>query len=207
MNQHLRGLRRGVFRLLLIGVGLGALCLGWRAVLRYGPGASAMFAFHAKALVRQRLAFPRPAPPVFLPEPQSMSSADVQLRLMKWWDGGHWLPEALVHGQPVKGGLQLRSGALILVEAAPVAAKADAAACLVQARIRWDFPEELQELHRVKAIIDLRMPKGLSPGQVGEVACSFTRKGWRWELVSATSSWDGRLTLDGPRPGPLDWVF
>jgi hypothetical protein len=192
-----------------MGMGLGVLLLGWRAFLHYGPGPS-MYQFHAKALIRSRLAFPRPAPPVFLPEPEGMSSADVQLRLMKWWDGKHWLPEALAHGEQVKGGLQVHAGELALVDVTSVTAslaKVGVTGCAVHAKVRWDFPADLQELLRVKEIIALRFGKGLTPGQAGEMTCVFTQQGWRWELVSAEAPGGGRLSVSRQSPGFLDWVF
>lgn len=200
-------------RLFFIGLGLGVLFLGWRAFLHYGPGGArspGMYLFHAKALVRHRMAFPRPVAPVFLPSPQSMSNADVQLRLMKWWDGKHWLPEALAHGESVKDGLQLHVGELTLVDVTSVTppdAKNGVTTCAVRVKVRWDFPEDLQELQRVKEIVALRFAKGPAPGQVVEMTCTFTRKGWRWELVSAESPWGGKLPVTGQSPGLMDWLF
>ncbi len=212
MRDRLRGFLRFLFRLVLIGLGLGALFLGWQALLRYGPGGAgspAMYLFHAKALVRQRGSFPRPAT-VFLPAPSSMSSADVQLRLMKWWDGKRWLPEALAHGEAVKGGLRLRAGALELMEVmavTPAEAEEGVVTCAVRVKVTWAFPENLQELLRVKEIVALRFPKGLAPGQTTEIPCRFRRPGWRWELVSAESPWGGKLPVVPENPSPLDWLF
>lgn len=169
-----------------------------------------MYLFHAKALVRHRAGFPRPAAAVFLPVPQSMSSADVQLRLMNWWDGKRWLPEALAHGESIKGGLQLNAGELELVDVtgvSPPETKEGATTCTVRVKVRWTFPEDLQEVLRVKEILALRFTKGLAPGQAGEMTCAFTRKRWRWELVSAVSPWGGKLSVPPPSPGPLDWLF
>jgi hypothetical protein len=139
-----------------------------------------------------------------------MSSADVQLRLMKWWDGQNWLPEALAQGESVKGGLQLRAGRLALLsvtEVSPLASKDGNTTCNVRVKIRWDFPEALQELQRVQEIVALRFPKGLLPGQAAELNCRFMRQGWRWELVAAESSGGGKLPLPKQVPGPLDWLF
>lgn len=216
MNDRLRGFIRGFLRLLFIGLGLAALSLGWRAFLHYGPGlqggarAPAMYLFHAKALIRQRMAFPRAVAPVLLPAPQRMSSAEVQLRLMQWWDGQHWLPEALAHGESVKGGLQLHAGELTLVDVTRVTRteiRDGVTTCAVRAKVRWDFPENLRELHRVREIVDLRFVKGLTPGQVTEMTCTFTRKGWRWELVSAESPWGGKLAVLGQSRSLLDCLF
>jgi len=213
VHHRLRGLLQGLKRLLLVGLGLGALFLGWQAFLHYGPGLQGgppMYAFHAKALVRARLAFPRPAPPVLVPSPQAMSSADVQLRLMKWRDGKAWLPEALAHGEAVKEGLRLDGGELVLgevriVEAQP--AEAGRSGCRVRVAVRWELPEELQELLRVREIVGLRLPKGPGPGQTGELTCVLARRGWRWELVSADSPWEGKLPVGAGRPKPWSWLF
>ena len=169
-----------------------------------------MYLFQAKALVRQRMAFPRPAAAVLLPAPQGISSAAVQLRLMQWWDGKHWLPEALARGEAVKGGLQLHAGELNLVGVTgvtPPESMDGVTTCAVRVKVRWDVPENLQELQRVQEIVALRWPKGLAPGQVGEMTCTFTRKGWRWELVAADSPWGGQLPVTGQHRGPLDWLF
>ena len=169
-----------------------------------------MYLFHAQALVRQRMAFPRSAAPVLLPAPQSMSSADVQLRLMKWWDGKHWLPEALAYGESIKGGLQLHAGELTLVavtRVTPPYSKGGVTTCVVRAKVRWNFPESLQELQRVREIVAVRFQKGLAPGQVAEMTCTFTRTGWRWELVAAESSWGEKLPVTGRSRGLLDWLF
>lgn len=213
MNDRFRGFLRGSFRLVLLGAALGALWLGWRAFLVHGPGRApspAMYRFHAKALVRHRLGFPRQVAPVLLPAPRSMSSADVQLRLMKWWDGRQWLPEALAHGEPAKGGLRLQAGRLELVEIAsvsPAAAKDGVTTCSVRAKVRWEIPPGSQEILRVREIVGLRFSRGLLPGQAAEVACTFARKGWRWELASAKSPWEGELSQAKPSPGPMDWIF
>ena len=213
MNDRLYGFLKGLTKLILLGSVLGTLWLGWRAFLRFGPGgaqAPAMYLFHAKALVRHRLAFPRRAAPVFLPAPRSMSSADVQLRLMKWWDGKQWLPEALAHGEPGRGGLQLRAGELALVEVSgvsPVETRDGATVCSVRAKVRWDVPADLKEILRAREIVGLRFSRGLMPGQVAETTCRFARKGWKWELVSAESPWGGKLPLAAQSPGPMDWIF
>lgn len=213
MHYRLRGFFKFLMRLVFVGLGLGTVFLGWRAFLHYGPGRQGdrpLFLFHAKALIRQRLAFPRPVATVFLPAPPSMSSADVQLRLMKWWDGKHWLPEALAHGEASKAGLLLHAGALTLVDVTEVSlidTKAGVPSCKVRARVRWDFPEDLQELLRVKEIVALRLVKGLTPGQAAEMTCTFTRKGWSWELLTADTAWGGKLPLTKPSPSPLDWLF
>ena len=161
-------------------------------------------------LVRHRLAFPRRAAPVFLPAPRSMSSADVQLRLMKWWDGKQWLPEALAHGEPGRGGLQLHAGELALVEVtgvSPVETRDGATVCSVRAKVRWDVPADLKEILRAREIVGLRFSRGLMPGQAAETTCRFARKGWKWELVSAESPWGGKLPLAAQSPGPMDWIF
>jgi hypothetical protein len=213
VNYRLRGCLGGLLRLLVFGLGLGLILLGWRAFLHLGPRGErppAMYLFHAKALIHHRLAFPRPASQVYLPAPQSMSSADVQLRLMKWWDGKHWLPEALAHGEAAKGGLQLHAGELTLVEVtgvSPAETKDGITTCVVRARVRWDVPPNLQELIRVREIVALRFPKGPLPGQIAEMTCAFTRKGWAWELVSAESPWGGRLPASAQSPDPMRWIF
>jgi hypothetical protein len=169
-----------------------------------------MYVFHARALVRHRLALPRPAPPVLLPVPQSMSSADVQLRLMKWWDGKTWLPEALARGEAGQGGLQLRAGELTLAEVtnvSPLNTKEGVTTCTVRTKVRWDFPDELQELQRVKEIVALRFAKGIMPGQVAEMTCTFTQKGWHWELVSVEPPWGERLPVRTQSPNLMDWIF
>jgi len=162
-----------------------------------------MYGFHARGLVRSRLGFPRPAPTLLLPVPQHMSSADVQLRLMKWWDGKEWLPEALTMGRVMKGGLQLSSGELVLGDLIELAGEAEGR-CRIRIGVRWELPEELQELYRVREIVALRMPKGPAPGQTAEFACAFVREGWRWEVSSAQSPWGERLNAKATRRGPLD---
>jgi hypothetical protein len=67
--------------------------------------------------------------------------------------------------------------------------------CKVRAQVRWNVPEELQELFRVKEIVGLHLPKGLEPGQSGEAVCVFIRQGWFWKLNSAESSWGGKWNL------------
>ena len=213
MNDRLRGFFKGLLRLLFLGLAAGALYLGWLAFLRFGPGLQGgppLYLFHAKALVRSRLAFPRPAPPVLVPAPQNLSSADVQLRLMKWWDGRSWLPEALAQGESVKGGLRLHSGELVLVEVVrvvPLPLKDGDPACSVRVKVRWDFPGDLQELLRTQEIVALRLPKGPAPGQAAEMACTFIRKGWRWELASAESPWGDPAAAASSSRSPLDWLF
>lgn len=211
VGYRLRAFLKGVFRLVLIGLALAALFVGWRAVLHYGPGASqGLFWFHAKALVRERASFPRPSAEILLPTPRTLSSADVQLRLMKWREGNRWMPEALARGEEAKNGLRLRAGVLSLVELTQVGAaevKDGQTTCVVKCRVRWDLPEDLQELLRVKEIVELRLPKGLGPGQTGEIACTFRRDGWRWELVSITSPWGGDLDLKAQPKGWFDWLF
>ena len=213
MNGSLRGLLKGLVRLLFLGLGVGILFVGWRAILHYGPGGArspAMYLFHAKALVRHRMAFPRSVAPVFLPTPQSMSSADVQLRLMKWWDGTHWLSEALAQGESVPGGLLLKAGELTLVDVirvTPPVSKAGVTTSVVRVKVRWDFPETLQELRRVKEIVALRFTKGLAPGQVAELNCTFIRSGWRWELVAAESPWGGKWPVTGQSQSLLEYLF
>lgn len=213
MNDRFRGFLRGLFRLVLLGSALGALWLGWRALLLHGPGrapSSAMYLFHAKALVRHRLAFPRPAAPILLPVPARMSSADVQLRLMKWWDGRQWLPEALAHGEPVKGGLLLQAGELGLVavtHVSPAEVRGGLATCTARAKVRWEVPAASQEILRVREIVGLRLPKGLLPGQAAEMTCTFARRGLRWELTSAEFPWAGRLPLAKRSLDPIDWIF
>ncbi len=212
VGYRLRALLKGLVRLALIGLGFAALFMGWRAFLHYGPGRTqqAMFWFHAKALVHERASFPRPAVEVLLPVPRSMSSADVQLRLMKWREGNRWMPEALSRGEESKGGLRLRSGELRLVDitrVGPAEIQEGATVCTVSCRVRWDFPQELQEMLRVKEIVELRLPKGLGPGQTGEVACTFKQVGWRWELSSVDSPWGGKLDLKAEPRGWFDWLF
>jgi hypothetical protein len=139
-----------------------------------------------------------------------MSSADVQLRLMKWRDGHRWLPEALTHGEQIKEGLRLHSGRLSLVDivhVGPAESQGEKAVCTVLCKVRWDFPDDLQELLRVRQIVELRLPKGLEPGQTGEIACTFTRTGWRWELLSMESPWGGKLDVKAQSPGWFDWFF
>jgi hypothetical protein len=213
VNYRLHGFFKGLLRLLCLGLGAGALYLGWLAFLRFGPGLQGgppIYLFHAKALVRSRLAFPKPAPTILVPAPQTLSSADVQLRLMKWWDGRNWLPEARAHGESAKGGLRLHGGKLNLVEVvgvAPPPAKGGEPACRLRVKVRWDFPEDLQELLRVQEIVGLRFPKGPAPGQSAEMACTFVRKGWRWELVSLESTWGEQVATGPARRSLLDWLF
>ncbi|HWQ08981.1 MAG TPA: hypothetical protein VN436_07735 [Holophaga sp.] len=213
MSRILSWFFRALVRAAVVAAGFFVLWLGWRAFLRFGPKgpqAPAMYAFQAKGLVSRHMAFPRPAAPVLLPVPATMSSADVQLRLMKWWDGRHWLSEALAHGEPVKGGLRLRSGTLALVEVvhvSPSVPKGDATVCQVRARVRWEAPAGLEELFRVREIVGLRAAKGLLPGQSAELVCTFTQKGWRWELTSVQAPWAGELPLATPGLDPVDLVF
>jgi len=75
-----------------------------------------------------------------------MSSADVQLRLMKWWDGGNgcrkrW-PTANLQGR-----LRLHAGELTLVDITHVGSaetQDDQTICRVQFKVRWDVPQDLQ---------------------------------------------------------------
>lgn len=211
VGYRLRAFLKGVFRLILAALALAALFAGWKAFLRYGPGASqGMFRFHAMALVRERASFPRPSAEILLPTPQTLSSADVQLRLMKWREGNRWMPEALARGEETKSGLRLRSGVLTLVDLARVGGaelKDGQTTCTMTCRVRWDLPEDLQELLRVREIVELRLPKGLGPGQTGEIICTFRRNGWRWELVTLTSPWGGNLDLKAQPKGRFDWLF
>ena len=213
MSVLLRWFLRCLMRAAVAVAGLAVVWLGWRAFLRYGPKgpqAPAMYAFQAKALVGRNMAFPRPAAPVLLPAPPNMSSADVQLRLMKWWDGKHWLPEALANGEPVKGGLRLRAGSLVLAQitqVSPAASRNGITFCSVRARVRWDVPASLQELFRVREIVALRFARGLLPGQEAELVCTFTLKGWRWELASAQAPWAGELPVATRGLDVMDLVF
>jgi hypothetical protein len=199
----------------MLALGAAALLGGWRAFLRFGPGnvgdgKAAMFQFQAKALIHHRLDFPKPGVEMFLPAPVSMSSADVQLRLMNWWDGKNWLPAALALGSPVKSGLHLHSGELELTGVAsvgPLETQNELGLCKVRARVRWNAPEELREILRVKEIVGLRLPKGLQPGQSGDLLCSFAQDGWRWRLVSAESPWGGSWNIPLRNRTWLDLVF
>jgi hypothetical protein len=214
----LRWLLRMLGRLCIAVLASALLFAGWRACLRYGPGwrggpaAPALFPFHAEALVKQRLAFPWPVEDAVLPVPATMSSADVQLRLMKWWDGKQWLPEALAHGEREKGGLRLHAGELVLAEVAGVGApevKDGVTRCTVRLRVRWDVPEALQELFRVKEIVGLRMPRGLVPGQAEAWTCVLVRRGWDWTPLQAETKRGAKLAgLDKvARHRPLDWLW
>ncbi len=205
MIRLLRGFLRFVWRLAFLCLIIGAVFLGWRALLRYGPGfqsksktaAPAMFQFHVAFIARHRFGFPRPAPEVLMPAPQAMSSADVQLKLMNWWDGKTWLPAALANGDPARGGLRLRPGSLELLEVAgvgPIETQGSDARCQVRLKVRWDFPAGLEEVRRVQEIVGLRLPKGIRPGQSAILTCLFVRHGWLWDLVSAESPWGGKLS-------------
>jgi hypothetical protein len=212
MGYLLRQLTRILWRLIVVCLLLGAALGGWRAFLRYGPGNTgpAMFQFHAKALLRRAEVFPRPVPDILLPIPQPMSSADVQLRLMKWWDGKNWLPSALAHGVPGRTGLRLHSGEVMLVtikRVDPLEIKDNETLCKVRCQVRWNLPEELQELFRVREIVGLHLPGTLGPGQGAETTCVFSRHGWQWELVSAESPWGGKLKESPRIKGWMDWVF
>ncbi len=214
MNYRLRGFLRGLRRLILVVLCVGLLFAGWRAFLRFGPrwmggGQSAMLPFHAKLLVTQRLGLPHSAAEVVIPAPQSMSSADVQLRLMKWWDGKNWLPEALARGGAGKGGLHLRAGELTLVDITRVGTaeiQKDQVVCQVRFKVRWDFPKDLQEMLRVKDIVNLRMPKGPAPGQGTEVTCTFIEHGWQWIPAPVESPWGGKWERKVDKPW-MEWIF
>lgn len=214
MGYRLRSLSQILLRLILLGLGVCAVFIGWRALLHYGPQGSetksALFSYHAKALVHFRVPLPRPATDLVLPVPHPMSSADVQLRLMKWREGEAWLPTALACGTPGKGGLHLRAGELDLVDivkVSPVRMENGQRLCQVTCTVRWALPEDLQELLRVKDIVELKLPKGLGPGQSGRIVCTFAQQGWQWELASAESPWGGTLE---PMPRArtwADWLF
>lgn len=216
MNPRLRSLLRGLLRAVVLILLSAALFVGWRAFLRFGPqwqesGKQGMYTFHAKLLLRQRLDFPRPAAEATLPVPPApMTSADVQLRLMEWWDGKSWSPAALAQGEPTKQALKLRTGQLVLVgvsRVSPVETAGGEALCRIRADVRWDVPEGLQELVRVKEIVQLRLPKGLAPGQTVPITCVFARRGWRWELVSAQSPWGGELKVPARPRRAVEWFF
>jgi hypothetical protein len=215
MRGPLRWFLGMLLRLAFIALVIVALLAGWRALLVYGPGKvgngkAAMFQFHAKALVRHHLAFPRFAGEVVLPAPAPMSSADVQLRLMQWWDGKNWLPMALAHGVPIKGGLRMDPGGLELVgvtQVGPAETKESLTICRVRVEVRWKVPDDLQEILRVREIVGLRLPKNLTPGQSGESLCTFTQDGWRWRLVSAESPWGGKWDVPLRTLNWMDLIF
>ena len=210
---------KGLGKLVLIGIILLGLCLVWKANLRFGPGllsssaqqAPAMYAFHAKALVVRQLEH-MPAPEMLLPTPQTLSNADVQLRLMKLRDAKSWLPAAYSLGESTPQGLRLRNGKMVVVAleevGAPTMVSGDMQ-CRVRVRSRWEFPEEASEIYRVRDIVGLKLSKGLEPGQSSVATFTFLRRGWTWEFVRCEAPWIGKAgaTASVPSPSFVDWLY
>ena len=212
---RLRAFLKGLGKLLLVCAALVALFAGWRAFLRWGPSLGnrgsatppALFAFHAKALLRPLESIDPPE--VLLPTPQRLSSQDMQLKLMKLRDDRNWLAQALALGEPRKQGLQLHSGGLVVEEilsVGPAQLQGASQRCQVRIRVRWAFPEALQELYRVRELVDLKLPKDFLPGQSTLVTCTFVQRGWNWELIQIEPALSAKTTLP-PRSGGIGGWF
>jgi hypothetical protein len=208
-------LLKKLFKLLLICALPVVLFLGWRAFLQWGPGIvnrgsapPAMFAFHAKALLKPLESLEPPE--VTLPVPAHLSNADAQLRLMKLRDEHNWLPSALALGEPTKQGLRLKAGAVVVEEAVsvgPLQLDKEGPRCDVQLRMRWVLPESLNEIYRVRDILDLKLPANLLPGQSRMVSCRFVQRKGLWELVSLDPELTGRSRIAAHPAGIMGWLF
>jgi len=213
---RLRAFLVGLGKLILAAAILAALYGGWRGFLRWGPAwvnrdnpaPPAMFTFHAKALLKPLGTL---APPeILLPVPQPLSSQDMQLKLMKWRDSKSWLPLALALGEQKKEGLVLNSGQLVLEEViavGPAVKQNGVSRCLVKLRVRWQFPDALHELYRVREHVDLKLPKSFLPGQPIEMVCTFQQRGWGWELVKLEPEVNRRTKLPLTREGLSRWFY
>jgi hypothetical protein len=212
---RLRAFLKGLAKLVLVCAGLVALFVGWRAFLRWGPPVvnrgsvpPAMFTFHAKALLRPLETID--SPEVLLPLPQHLSSQDMQLKLMKLRDDRNWLPQALALGEPRKHGLLLHSGTMTVEEVLSVgSAQLQGASqrCQVRIRVRWVFPEALQELYRVRELVDLRMPKDFLPGQSTIVTCTFVQRDWTWELATIEPALSAKVAMPARQGGIAEWLY
>ena len=208
-------LLKKLFKVILICAIPVVLFLMWRAFLRWGPGIvnrssapPAMFAFHAKALLKPLESLDPPE--VILPVPARLSNADGQLRLMKLRDERNWLPSALALGEPTKQGLRLKAGVLVVeevVSVSPLQPEKDLLKCTVQLRMRWMLPDSLNELYRVRDIAGLKVSTNLLPGQSRMVTCVFVQREGLWELVSTDPELPGRSRIPAHPAGIAGWIF
>jgi hypothetical protein len=183
------------------GLGVAAFYFGSRAALRYGPtllgrkdkNAPAIFHVQATALICSKFGYPKPVDLV-IQEPRKFTSAKAQLRLMRWWENKTWLPEALAAGTPDKSGLHLHAGQIELVdilEIGPIREENGTSRCEAKYRIQWKFPDALQEIYRVRAIVGIHIPKEQpvqSPGQSRILQCTFVAQGLEWTIEDAETS-------------------
>jgi len=207
---------RGLGKWLLVCSVPVLLLLGWRAFLCWGPALlnrgsappPAMFTFQAKALIKPLEA--TEPPEVLLPVPQHLSSQDMQLKLMKLRDDKNWLPQALALGEARKQGLLLYSGSVTIDEVlsvGPAQHQGEVICCQVRLRVRWAFPEALQELYRVRELVGLKLPKTLLPGQSSIITCTLMQKQWNWELVNIQPALSGQIKLPAHPEGLSALLF
>jgi hypothetical protein len=166
-----------------------------KLVLRYGPSAMAgsgrpapgLFGFHANAILRAELGYPRQIEG-YLPPPNRGSSEAVQLTGMGLWDGHNWTAQALNMGTLEGRGLRVQVGRLSLdsmEEATPARDYNGPQLCQVDYLVKWSLPEELSDLVSKRKLIGLRLPTPIGmegPGAVAHLQVTLERSGLGWKL-------------------------
>jgi hypothetical protein len=172
----------------------------WKAAWRFGPGlvggsttSPAIFALHARVLLKANLAFPRRVE-ALLPAPEKGTSAEAQLRLMGLWDGKAWTAKAASTGRIEGRHLRVPAGRIDFARIAAISeekVEGDRRTCRIDYRIRWDWPDQDRELLRVAAIIGLKTPAPAgfqAPGLEAPRALVLEREGWGWRLQEPRAS-------------------
>lgn len=206
--------------------GLAIFCMGTKLWLRFGPELMSrsympgpefnqrsstppgLFRFHARAIVKSELGYPRRLE-AYLAAPEQDTPGAAQLRAMDWWDGHGWTAKAKSFGEPEGRGLRIPAGEVVLDRVEEVTPSRDyngPQMCQADYFVRWELPADRQSLIATRNLPGLRLPDRFDfhlPGERQAQQATLVRDGLGWTMQDAELN---RRRLPGHPSKGLAWL-